>query len=381
MIKSNHFPIAGKEKPRHKACRPGRGGTKHKALYMAIHNESQAPRSFGAWRRLLLDQILRNAKLKPEARLVGFYIVRSLDRDSRTTFVSPSTIAQKLGLSLRIVRDSIVALKQSGNLDIRERKRLSAVFIPRLRDDATAPIAQPAGSHAKEFYKRRNQWLESVMLYTDLTPSDRIGAYAVAVHVNAATMQCTADYDTMSETVALSRSSQRRSVAKLRKAGLLDRDASLSLVLVASTLLASRKQSEGQGAQGGAQGGAQPERGSVYESMACADISAISVILSPKKERALLASLEVAPPLRDFDSSLWIAIHDIIIDQSRGREVKTIGGVIDILRSKLRWRRVAFRQLKPFIEAGWLERNGADLSVTVDGHHAVDRILTPRKAA
>jgi transposase-like protein len=113
-----------------------------------------APKSkdFARARLQAADELRRDAKLSPAARLVGLEIFSYVNQASGEAFPSEATIARRLGITERTVRTAVKQLADAGRIKVRRRGRNNVYSPPFIKQtqEKISGVGTPRSSGAPE---------------------------------------------------------------------------------------------------------------------------------------------------------------------------------------------------------------------------------------
>jgi hypothetical protein len=161
------------------------------------------------WRRQYIDEILFGCRMTAVEKLVGIAIAYSINRKTRATFESYSTLAKRLHLKMKVVAAAAESLKAKGRLKIESRYGKPHLY-PVTKGDA--PHRSTSGG--KVFYANRGKAVEEI-LKCRLSPAARITYAAIAALADPDTGNCSEGQRYIGKLIGLSPSTMYRTTSEL----------------------------------------------------------------------------------------------------------------------------------------------------------------------
>jgi hypothetical protein len=184
-----------------------------------LPQSEEANISFYAWRRQYVDKIIFEKTLKPVEKLIALDIARACNRQTRLTYESYSRFAKRLGMKLRVVRETADHLRSEGRLGIEQRHGRTELR-PLTKGDAQS---RSTSSTSKQFYTNRGQFMDAI-LHLDLTPSARIAYCGIAALTDPTTGRCHEGQAEIGRQVGIPRRTMTEAVRLLLMSGVLTRE-------------------------------------------------------------------------------------------------------------------------------------------------------------
>src|SRR5215475_8372278 len=104
------------------------------------------------------DELRRDAKLSPAARLVGLEIFSYVNQASGEAFPSEATIARRLGITDRTVRTAVKQLADAGHMNVTRRRGPSKLYSPafiKQTQEKISGVGTPRSSGTPEKFDAR----------------------------------------------------------------------------------------------------------------------------------------------------------------------------------------------------------------------------------
>jgi biotin operon repressor len=96
-----------------------------------MQSASPSPmKDFARARLQAADELRRDGKLSPAARIVGLEIFSCVNQASGKAFPSEATIARRLGITDRTVRTAVKQLADAGHINVTRRRGRSNLYSP-----------------------------------------------------------------------------------------------------------------------------------------------------------------------------------------------------------------------------------------------------------
>jgi hypothetical protein len=171
-----------------------------------------------AWRDKLMATEVRN-----EFKIVGYLLSYHVNHQTCSTFVKASSIARETGIPFATVEKAFAWLEKFGF--IKTGQRNDGAPYATLKLGNTLPQYQFSAGFtfeiARLFARFLGEWLDQIFLSTELSPGDKLTAYAVLLSVDPQTGSSSIGYPTLVKAVGISETTAKSGVRNLKRAGYL----------------------------------------------------------------------------------------------------------------------------------------------------------------
>jgi predicted transcriptional regulator len=181
--------------------------------------------SFSARRRAWRDKLMAT-EVRNEFKIVGYLLSYHVNHQTCSTFVKAGSIARESGIGFPTVQKAFEWMEKSGFIKTGQRDDGAAYATLKLGNTPPQYLFS-ASFHiaiARLFARLHGEWLDRIFLSSELSPGDKLTAYAVLASTDPETGSCSVGYSALVKAVGICVRTAKSGIKNLEAAGYLEID-------------------------------------------------------------------------------------------------------------------------------------------------------------